>query len=225
MNTEALRENPQDHDLDEIDGMESALSAVDGRLSKNVLVPEDDLVRGLKAGDNKSFKELQRLYYPRLYAFAAKKLWNKEDAEDVLQQAFLKVFRYIKAFEDGRNLISWMFAVVNNLCKDVLGKRMRRNEVPLPDWENVVDDEVMPFDFRSFGEAPDVCLMRRRTMYKLAEVVDSLFPELKQALLMYHLEGRNYKEMAERMGVPAGTVNSRLFRARQQVCLAMSEYL
>lgn len=225
MNTEALRENPQDHNLDEIDGMEPALSAVAGRLSENIPVPEDDLVRGLKAGENESFKELRKLYYPRLYAFAMKKLWNKEDAEDVLQQAFVKVFKHIKGFEDGGNFISWMHTIVNNLCKDVLRKRMRRNEVPLPEWENVVGDEMMLFDSRPFGDAPDVCLMRRRTMYKLAEVVDSLSPELKQALLMYHLEGKSYKEMTERMEVPDGTVNSRLFRARQQVFLAMSEYL
>jgi len=215
MNTDALREDPQDHNLDEIDGMESASSAVDGRLSENVLVPEDDLVRGLKAGDSESFKELHRLYYPRLYAFAAKKLWNKEDAEDVLQQAFLKVFRYIKAFEDGRIFTSWMYAIVNNLCKDTLRKRLRRNEVSLFRQENIVDEE----------NAPDVCLMRKRTMCKLAEVVDSLFPERKQVLLMYHLEGKSYKEMTERIDVPDGTIKSRLFRARQQVCSAMSGYL
>jgi RNA polymerase sigma-70 factor (ECF subfamily) len=225
MNTEALRENSQDHNLDEIDGMESALSAVDGRLSENISTPKDDLVRGLKAGENESFKELQRLYYQRLYTIAMKELWNKEDAEDVLQQAFLKVFKYIKSFEDGGNFTFWMYAIVRNLCKDVLRKRMRRNEVSWPEQENVIADERMLFNPRPFEDAPDVCLMRRRTMCKLAEVVDSLFPELKQALLMYHLEGRTYKEMSERMGAPGGTVNSRLFRARQQVCLAMSEYL
>ena len=211
MNTEALRENPQDHNLDEIDGMESALSAVDGRLSENISVPEDDLVRGLKAGENESFKELQRLYYTRLYTIAMKELWNKEDAEDVLQQAFLKVFRYVQSFEDGRNFTFWMYAIVKNLCKDALRMRMRRNGVSFNPWP--------------FGDAPDVCLMRKRTMYKLAEVMDSLFPERKQALLMYYLEGKSYKEMAERMGVPDGTVHSRLFRARQQVRSAMSEYL
>ena len=225
MNTEALRENPQDHNLDEIDGMESALSAVDGRLSKNVSTLEDDLVRGLKAGDNESFRELHRLYYLRLYAFAIKKLWNKEDTEDVLQQSFLKVFRYIKSFEDGRDFTPWMYAIVKNLCNDVLRKRMRRNELSLFDQEKVVDGDMMLFNSRLFGEAPDVCLMRRRTMCKLAEVVDSLSPERKQVLLMFHLEGKSYKEMTERMSVSEGTVNSRLFRARQQVYSAMSEYL
>ena len=102
---------------------------------------------------------------------------------------------------------------------------MRRNEVSLFDQENDVDVDMMPFNSRPFGDAPDVCLMRKRTMYKLAEVMDSLFPERKQALLMYHLEGRTYKEMAERMSVPKDTVKSRLFRARQQVYSAMSEYL
>ena len=122
MNTEALRENPQDHNLDEIDGMESALSAVDGRLSENISTPEDDLVRGLKAGDNESFRELYRSYYQCLYTIAMKELWNREDVKDVLQQAFLKVFKYVKSFEDGMDFTPWMNVIVRNLCKDVLRK-------------------------------------------------------------------------------------------------------
>ena len=203
MNTEALREDPQDHNLDEIDSTESAS-------------PEKELIRGLREGSNESFKELQRLYYPRLYAFAIKQLWNREDAEDVLQQAFVKVFRVIKNFRDG-NFFVWLCTIVRNLCTDVLRKRVWRNEVSLPDQGKVVDKEIVLFNPQPFGEAPDVCLMRRRIMYKLASVVDGLSEKHKQALLLFHIEGRDYKEMAEIMGVPKGTVMSRLFWARKVV--------
>jgi DNA-directed RNA polymerase specialized sigma24 family protein len=116
---------------------------------------------------------------------------NQEDAEDMVQESYLKAFRFFASFHGGTNCRAWLLQIVRNTCYTALGARkLRQKEVPIDEENDQV--EALPVDFR-------------------------------EALVLRELEGLSYKEISEVIGVPMGTVMSRLARGRHQLYLILSD--
>jgi RNA polymerase sigma-70 factor (ECF subfamily) len=167
-------------------------------------------------GDERALSEPTRqarfaaLVLPHLGAAYNLARWltrDDHDAEDVVQEAYLRAFRFFDAF-DGDDARAWLLAVVRNTCYTWL----RRNRPPQP---------PAPFDEDLHGtgaaEAPDSDLLRGADRELLRQALEELPAELREAVVLRELEGLSYKEIAVVMGVPAGTVMSRLARGREQL--------
>ena len=140
---------------------------------------------------------------------------NQEDAEDMVQESYLRAFRFFASFHEGTNCRAWLLRIVRNTCYTALGARkLREKEVPIEDENDRVEDP---------SPLPSAILDKKATVEAVREAIEELPVDFREALMLRELEGLSYKEIAEVSGVPLGTVMSRLARARDRLSLILLE--
>lgn len=162
---------------------------------------ETKLVEAAQTGDIDAFESLVRAHSSAAYAHAMRFFGEKQAAEDVLQEVFIKVYRSLAGFNGQSAFSTWLFRVTRTTCLDMLRSAKRR---PLP---------VDPVDMLALVEAdhaPGVI-----EAVTLEDAMRALSPEDREALSAVTLFGMNYAEAADALNVPVGTVKSRVFRARR----------
>jgi len=164
---------------------------------------DSELVVAAAAGDVRAYEALVRLHGDAVYAHALRFFGDAPTAEDATQEVFLKVYRTIGSFTGRARFSTWLYRVTRNVCLDMVraGKR-----TPLP-----VDPVTLePLSVTDFAD--DVVFSRA-----LESAMRSLAPEEREALSAIGLFGLSYAEAGEILGVPEGTVKSRVFRARRSL--------
>ncbi|MBN2839567.1 MAG: RNA polymerase sigma factor [Coriobacteriia bacterium] len=162
---------------------------------------DPDLVASAAAGDLSAYEALVRLHADAVYAHALRFFGDVQIAEDATQEVFLKVYRTIGSFDGRARFSTWLYRVTRNVCLDMVraGKR-----TPLP-----VDPVTLePLSVADFAD--DVVFSR-----SLQTALRALAPEEREALGAIGIFGLSYAEAGEVLGVPEGTVKSRVFRARR----------
>jgi RNA polymerase sigma-70 factor (ECF subfamily) len=157
--------------------------------------------------------EFERAIVPHLGSAWNLARWlmrGSADAEDVLQEAYLRAFRHFDSFRGG-NARGWLLAIVRNVCWTWMA-RGRPEDQPLP-----LDDERDTVVALQRPAEPEEQLLRADQVRRIDQEVEALRPEFREAFLLRELEGLSYKEIAEVAGVPIGTVMSRLSRARREL--------
>jgi RNA polymerase sigma factor (sigma-70 family) len=140
---------------------------------------------------------------------------NQEDAEDMVQESYLKAFRFFASFHEGTNCRAWLLQIVRNTCYTALGTRkLRQKEVPMDEENDQVEDP---------SPLPPASLIKKATVEAVREAIEALPVDFREALVLRELEGLSYKEISEVIGVPMGTVMSRLARGRHQLYLILSD--
>jgi RNA polymerase sigma-70 factor, ECF subfamily len=152
-------------------------------------------------GDEKAIRWVLHRYRDRVVRLAAHVLHNPREAEDVAQEAFVKAFRQIGQFRGDSGFYAWLYRIVINLCLDRMRRKCMTAEMPLD--ETLAPASVMPI--------PDV--EKRMTV---TQVLNSLTPPMRAALVLREMEGLEYAEIADVLHIPVGTVRSRLNTAREQ---------
>lgn len=157
------------------------------------------------------------------YNLAAWLLRNRVDAEDLVQDAFLRAFRSFDAFS-GKDAKPWLLAIVRNLAYTALSARGRAANVVSLDEALAVRGEgaSAPF-FVSFDPDPEAAAINRAEAARLRKALAALPPLFRETLVLREMEDLSYAEIAAVMGVPAGTVMSRLARARVQLKVLLGE--
>jgi RNA polymerase sigma factor (sigma-70 family) len=149
------------------------------------------------------------------YNLARWMMKNEPDARDVVQDAYLKAFRYFGSFhgDSGR---AWLLRIVRNVCYDALRARdSQRNVISL--------DEETAAEVPDSKPGPHVLAIQNSTKLRVREALQALPLEFKTVIILREFDGFSYKEISEIMGVPVGTVMSRLSRARQQLAALLQE--
>jgi len=181
-------------------------------------------VERARKGDLDAFNELVIRYQKTAYNVAYRILGDAEAAADAVQDAFLKAFKNIRRFRGG-SFKSWMFRIVTNTCYDVLRARKRRPSSSLDGME--VELNHTPLG-DSGVESPEEYAIRQELNRLIQEAINSLPPEQRVIIVLSDIEGFDYREISETLGIPLGTVKSRLSRARAKVrdlLLAQEELL
>jgi RNA polymerase sigma-70 factor (ECF subfamily) len=160
---------------------------------------ERELIRRCQSGEEAAFRELLRRYRGRAVFLAGHFLGDWNEAEDVVQEAFLRVFRSIRSFRGDAGFYSWLYRIVVNLCRDRGRRAGARATVPL--------DETRDADDSGDWGA---------TRLHVEALLSRLSDELRVTLLLREMVGLSYAEIAEELEVPVGTVRSRLSAAREQ---------
>ena len=175
---------------------------------------EDLLIARTRAGELDAFDALVIRYMERAYAVALRVMRQREDAEDLVQEAFIRVTRHLHRFDQSKKFSTWIYTIAGNLSKNELRNRSRSPLVLFQKLTTHWESEHRPLQFEDLGNRPDD-LFRKRFLQDLVEETVKELPEHHQLVFrLRELEGKSYEEIAEITGVNLGTVKSRLHRAR-----------
>jgi len=163
----------------------------------------DDLtaIEKCKAGETNAFNHLVKKYQSEAIGHAVAILGSREEALDAVQQAFLDAYRALKKFDSTRRFYPWLYTILRNQCFKILAFRKKHAAISL----NEVEILAQPENDSTSSEAA----LLERALHELS-------PEDRELLTLKHLDGLSYSELAERLGIPAGTVMSRLYYARKR---------
>lgn len=149
------------------------------------------------------------------YNLARWLMHNSQDAEDMVQESYLRAFKFFASFREGTNARAWLLRIVRNTCYTALaGEEHKGREVPLEEEANEIQDA---------SPLPPVILTRKATIEAVRAAIAELNTDFREAIVLRELEGLSYKEISEVIEVPIGTVMSRLSRGRDQLALLLSD--
>lgn len=183
------------------------------------------LVAAHLAGDGEAFAELVRRYRERLLNFVDRMIHDRDRAEDLVQEAFLRVFRHIGRYDPARKFSTWIYTIASNLAKNELRNRGRNPLVLYQALRGRGDDETRPLQFEDARTRPDDLFAGRHLRQLVDATVATLAPHHREVFVLRELEGRSYEEIAGIIGVNLGTVKSRLNRARHAFAERIAPYL
>jgi RNA polymerase sigma-70 factor, ECF subfamily len=197
-------------------GATASSSAADGRSIRESLKSADDtaVVESFLAGEYRAFEELVARYHVRLINFVYRTIGDREKAEDLVQEVFIRVYRHLHRFDRGKKFSTWIYTIASNLAKNELRNRSRNPLVLFQAIKRNWDDEDRPLQFEDSASRPDD-LYRKRHLREVVEAAVARLPEHhRQVFVLRELEGKSYEEIAEITACNLGTVKSRLNRAR-----------
>ena len=165
-------------------------------------------------GEERAFQELVDRYQTRLLNFIYRTIGDREKAEDLVQEVFIRVYRHLHRFDRSKKFSTWIYTIASNLAKNELRNRSRNPLVLFQTIKKNWQDEERPLQFEDSSMRPDD-LYRKRHLRELVEQSVSQLPEHhREVFVLRELEGKSYEEIAEITETNLGTVKSRLNRAR-----------
>ena len=187
---------------------------------------EDLLLEYRITGNRDLFEELVERYEQSLFAFLRKYLGNAEDAEEMFQQAFMLVHLKADQFEQGRKFRPWLYRIATNLAIDEQRRGRNRTTISI-DGDNAGSDDSSSFGISQILAADDhdpfEANVKRERIEQVHEAVNSLPDGLRQTLTLVYFQGMKYSEAAEILGIPFGTVKSRLSNAFKKLNAILKE--
>jgi RNA polymerase sigma-70 factor (ECF subfamily) len=172
------------------------------------------IVRAFLGGDARAFTELVTRYQTRLLNFVYRTIGDRERAEDLVQEVFVRVYRHLHRFDQSKKFSTWIYTIASNLAKNELRNRSRNPLVLFQAIRKQWEPDTRPLQFEDPSARPDD-LFRKRHLRELVEWAVSQLPEHhRDVFVLRELEGKSYEEIAAITGCNLGTVKSRLNRSR-----------
>ena len=171
---------------------------------------DERLVEGARRGEAEAFGELVRRYQHRIVNYISAMVNDRADAEDVAQEVFVRCYRALGQFRGESSFKTWLYQIATNAAWTELGRRRSSLE------DAAGDPAATPHAFgdASSGENLEASLIQRDAIDR---ALATLPAELREAVVLRDVEGLDYREIAEALDIPIGTVMSRIFRARQKL--------
>ena len=186
---------------------------------------DEELVSAHLQGRPGAFHRLYDRYRDRLIHFITRKTGDPDRAQDLVQEAFIRVTRHLHRFDTSKKFSTWIYTIAGNLSKNELRNRSRSPLVLFQRLTNNWDDEHRPLQFEDYSTKPDD-LYRKRYLRRLVEDTVQTLPEHHQLVFrLRELEGKSYEEISDITGVNLGTVKSRLHRARNSFAQRIEPFL
>jgi len=183
------------------------------------------LIEAHLAGDPRAFGEIVARYQVRLLNFVYRMIGDRERAEDLVQEAFLRVYRHLDRFDRSRKFSTWVYTIASNLAKNELRNRSRSPLITLEQVRPRDEEDPRPVDFEDPASRPDDLYERRQLKQLVDDTVSRLNNHHREVFVLRELEGKSYEEIADIVHCNLGTVKSRLNRARQSFAELIQPYL
>ena len=167
-------------------------------------IPDALLVAETLRGRPEAFGTLVERYDRAVYHLAYRTLQDREEARDAAQEAFFKAYRSLKTFKPDAKFSTWLFAIAYHGCCDRLSRRKRFSNEELPEHADP-------------SAGPEREAIASDEARRLRAAIDSLPEKYRAVITLYHLQGRQYDEIAEILELPMGTVKTHLYRAKEQL--------
>lgn len=186
----------------------------------------DSLIRAAQRGDPDAFEQLVRAYDQSVLRHAMNLLRSPEEARDVYQEVFLKVFRNLQTFRFDCSFHTWLYRIVTNVCLDHLRKRGVRKEAPavVETGEGPVD-RMENFEESSAVANPERKLWNRQLQERIEESLQELTPRERMVFELRHYDGLRLKNIGEILGTTEDAAKNCLFRATQKMRTALGDFV
>jgi RNA polymerase sigma-70 factor, ECF subfamily len=162
---------------------------------------DDDLIALALSGRGDAFGLLVERYERAVYHLAFRTMREAEEAKDATQEAWIKAYRALATFRPGAKFATWIFTICYRVCCDRLAKRKRFSGEEPP-------------DFADPGDGPERTYEAAEEAARLRAAIEALPEKYRLVITLFHLQGKQYEEIAEVLGLPLGTVKTHLFRAK-----------
>lgn len=183
------------------------------------------LIQAHLQGDDRAFTRLDGLYRPRLLNFVQRMVRDRDRAEELVQETFLRVYRHGHRYDPSRKFSTWIYTIAGNLARNDI-RRQRRSPVVRIETDDRLSGGVSFVELAEDTAArPDEAVVSRSMMELVERTVARLSPIHRQVFVMRELEDKTYEEIAETVGCDLGTVKSRLNRARRAFARMIAPYL
>ena len=183
------------------------------------------LVRRCLAGDAGAWEDIVRRFHRRIYNICYRFTGSADDAEDLTQEVFIKMYRTLESYEAGKgSFMTWVATVTRNLLVDHFRKsKQDRVTDPLEASPGEGEDTLsLSEQIADSGPSPDARLQTRETQEMVQKALQKLSPELREAVILRDLQDMDYREIAQALKVPEGTVKSRINRGRTELARLLS---
>ena len=177
---------------------------------------DKSLVERCRQGDDDAWREMVDRFGQKVFSVAYHFTLKREDAEELAQEIFLKVFENLHRYDGSFPLVAWLVSIARNLCIDRY-RRLKREK----SFRHVSDDSVLPMLVS--GEDPAADAVKKERTKLLFWALSEIPEELSEILVLRDLDGLAYEEIGAALSLPDGTVKSRLFRARAEVARKVRE--
>lgn len=174
------------------------------------LIPDSVLVSQALAGKSEAFGTLVERYDRAVYHLAYRTLRDREEAADTAQETFFKAFRSLRTFKTGAKFSTWIFSIAYHACCDRLARRKRYSNDEMPEYADP-------------AAGPEAQAVAGDEASRLRAAVDRLPEKYRAVITLYHLQGKQYEEIAAVLDMPLGTVKTHLFRAKEQLRKLLSQ--
>ncbi len=188
----------------------------DPQLPAVVSLSDEDLMARVAEDDERAFRELVHRFQGRIGGLIRRVLNDSESVDDLTQEVFVRVFLHRRNYRRGSKFSTWAFTIAANLAKNEIRRRVRRrNWFSLEALTEVHHDSVPQLADRT--ESREQTLEREQLQGEVGKAITTLPETFRLALVLRDIEGLSYEEIAEVLGVPGGTVRSRINRARSML--------
>jgi RNA polymerase sigma-70 factor (ECF subfamily) len=174
---------------------------------------ETRLAKLARNGDRRAFSELVDLYKDKIFHLAYRMLYNVEEAEDVVQETFLRVYSNLHRFDENQKFSTWIYRIGTNLCIDRLRRRKQTYSLDAEVSESEGADwySMLPSDERT----PEGELILSETQEQVRKAIDALPEKYKSAVILRYLHDMSLQEISEILNIPVTTVKTRVHRGRE----------
>jgi RNA polymerase sigma-70 factor (ECF subfamily) len=174
-----------------------------------------ELITRARSGDEMAFRALLSRYQRGVYGICLRMIRNRDEAADLSQEAFVKVFSMLDRYNPSFAFSSWLFKIATNLCIDFM--RKRRIETFAMDEPIESEKGEIQRQYEAPEPDPEQELLRKETMERLNDAIEKLPPHYRIMLILRHQENLSYEEIAASLDIPLGTVKARIHRAREML--------
>jgi RNA polymerase sigma-70 factor (ECF subfamily) len=172
------------------------------------------VVAAFLAGEKRAFNELVERYQGRLLNFVYRTTGDRERAEDLVQETFIRIYRHLHRFDQTKKFSTWAYTIASNLAKNELRNRSRNPLVLFQAIKKQWEADQRPLEWEDNTYRPDDLFRKRHLKQMVDSAVDGLPEHHRAVFVLREMEGKTYEEIAEITGCNLGTVKSRLNRAR-----------
>lgn len=178
---------------------------------------DDKLVAEALRSSQEAYRELYRRYQKKIYSLIASMIGSRSDVDDVVQQTFIRAFRSLESFRGQSSFYTWLYRVALNTTTDYRRSQSRKLKRETVELDVEKDDRPVIQIEAPGSEGPEEQLYRKELAEIIRKAMESLSPEHREVLVLREINGLNYAEIAEIVGIELGTVMSRLFYARRKL--------
>ena len=171
------------------------------------------LIHEALRGNQAAYKKLLKKYHDQIFHLIARIVHNKEQIEDLTQEAFVKAFASLKNFNEEYAFSTWLYKIATNSSIDYI--RKRKLDTFSIDKPIAMEESEYSFELPDTTYQPDKSIMQRQRAHLIEEAINSLPEKYKRVIILRHTEERDYAEIAKLLKLPIGTVKAHIFRARE----------
>ncbi len=178
-----------------------------------ILTDEGSIIERCKKGDREAFASIVQYYMKPAYYVALGYVGKPDDALDLSQDAFVNAFRHIRRFDTSKSFFPWFYSILKNLCMNHLNRIRRRREDSIDEMAEAEGQVPIPIETVN----PEENVVRKDLEVKIGQALQRLRPREREIIILQHFQDYSYQEIADLLGIPIGTVMSRLYSARQSL--------